>query len=85
MNTIKNPARSRPLSANVRRLMKMARESPLNPDVKKVIRVFTDRDRAYCDMQGHIFMAAIDKRVSMQDFAPLYMTSQLAGVMDHSF
>ena len=85
MNIVKNPARSRPLSANVRRLMKMARESPLNPDVKKVIRVFTDRDRAYCDMQGHIFMAAIDKRVSMQDFAPLYMTSQLAGVMDHSF
>ena len=85
MNVIKNPARSRPLSANVRRLMKMARESPENPDVKKVIRDFTDRDRAYCDMQGHIFMAAVDRRVGMQEFAPLYMTSQLAGVMDHSF
>ena len=85
MNIIKNPARSRPLSANVRRLMKMSRESPENPDVKKVIRDFTDRDRAYCDMQGHIFMAAIDRGVSMDEFAPLYMTSQLAGVMDHSF
>lgn len=85
MNIIKNPARSRPLSANVRRLMTMARESPENPNVKKVIRAFTDRDRAYCDMQGHIFMAAIDRRVSMEEFAPLYMTSQLAGVMDHSF
>ena len=29
----RNPARSRPLSANVRRLMRMARETPLNPDV----------------------------------------------------
>ena len=29
MYIVKNPAKSRPLSANVRRLMKMARESPL--------------------------------------------------------
>ena len=51
MNTIKNPARSRPLSANVKRLMKMARESPANPEVKKIERELTARDLAYCDMQ----------------------------------
>ncbi len=83
--TIKNPAKARPLSANVRRLMKMARESPMNPNVEKINRRFSDRDRAYCDMQGNIFMAALDRGVSMDVFAPLYMTSQLAGVMDHSF
>jgi len=83
--TIKNPAKARPLSANVRRLMTMARESPENPDVEKIHRKFAERDLAYCDMQGNIFMAAIDRGVSMDIFAPLYMTSQLAGVMDHSF
>ena len=82
---IKNPAKARPLSANVRRLMAMARESPLNPDVEKVSHRFDGRDLAYCDMQGNIFMAAVDRGVSMEKFAPLYMTSQLAGVMDHSF
>lgn len=83
--TIKNPAKSRPLSANVRRLMTMAREAPQNPDVEKIGRRFTERDLAYCDMQGNVFMAAIDRGVPMEIFAPLYMTSQLAGVMDHSF
>lgn len=83
--TIKNPAKARPLSANVRRLMRMARESPMNPNVEKINRRFSERDRAYCDMQGNIFMAALDRGVSMDTFAPLYMTSQLAGVMDHSF
>ena len=36
MRSVKNPARSRPLSRNVRRLMKMARESPANPEVEKM-------------------------------------------------
>ena len=85
MNIIKNPAKSRPLSANVRRLMKMARESPQNPDVIKSGRTFTERDLAYCDMQGSIFMAAVDRDISMETFAPLFMNSQLAGVIDHSF
>ena len=56
MISIKNPARSRPLSANVKRLMKMARESPQNPDVEKIEREFTARDLAYCDMQGNIIL-----------------------------
>ena len=85
MNMIRNPARSRPLSRNVKRLMKMARESPQNPDVQKSARNVTNHDRAYCEMQGSIFMAALDKGLTMAEFAPLYMTSQLAGVMDHSF
>ena len=63
MYIVKNPAKSRPLSANVRRLMKMARESPLNPNVEKIEREFTARDLAYCDMQGNIFMAAIDQGI----------------------
>ena len=85
MGTIKNPARSRPLSANVKRLMKMARESPLNPAVEKIEREFSTRDLAYCDMQGNIFMAAVDRGLRMSDFAPIFMNSQLAGVIDYSF
>lgn len=85
MISIKNPARSRPLSANVKRLMKMARESPQNPDVEKIEREFTARDLAYCDMQGNIFMAAVDREIPMSDFAPVFMNSQLAGVIDYSF
>ena len=63
----------------------MERESPQNPDVAKITRQFNERDLAYCDMQGTIFMAAIGRNVPMEEFAPMYMTSQLAGVMDHSF
>ena len=85
MRSVKNPARSRPLSRNVRRLMKMARESPMNPEVEKIERELTARDLAYCDMQGNIFMAAIDRGISMEEFAPVYMNSQLAGVIDYSF
>ena len=85
MRSVKNPARRRPLSRNVRRLMKMARESPANPEVEKIEREFTARDLAYCDMQGNIFMAAIDRGIPMEEFAPVYMNSQLAGVIDYSF
>ena len=85
MYIVKNPAKSRPLSANVRRLMKMARESPPNPNVEKIEREFTARDLAYCDMQGNIFMAAIDQGIAISDFAPIFMNSQLAGVIDYSF
>ena len=85
MKQSRNPARSRPLSCNVRRLMKMARESPLNPAVEKIERPFTARDLAYCDMQGNIFMAAIDQGYAMERFVPVYMNSQLAGIIDYSF
>ena len=85
MTMIKNPARSRKLSANVKRLMRMARESPQNPKVEKIQRPFTERDLAYCDMQGSIFMAAVDRCLPMGKFAPVYMNSQLAGVIDYSF
>lgn len=83
--SVKNPAKSRPLSRNVKRLMRMARESPLNPDVEKIEREFTERDLAYCDMQGSIFMAAVDRDIPMSEFAPVFMNSQLAGVIDYSF
>ena len=85
MRSVKNPARSRPLSRNVRRLMKMARESPESPEVEKIERELTARELAYCDMQGNIFMAAIDRGITMEEFAPVYMNSQLAGVIDYSF
>ena len=85
MNTIKNPARSRPLSRNVRRLMLMEREAPKDPSIKKVEREFAAREYAYCDMQGNIFMAAVDRGLTMAEFAPVYMNSQLAGVIDYSF
>ena len=85
MIPIHNPARSRPLSRNVKRLMKLSREDPLNPQVTTISRKFEARDFAYCDMQGSIFMAAIDRGIPMEEFVPCYMTSQLAGVIDHSF
>ena len=71
----KDPARSRPLSANVKRIMKAARMSPENPDVVKMARPFEARDYVYCDMQGSIFMEAAMKGRPMTEFAPLWMNS----------
>jgi len=85
MQSSRNPAKSRPLSANIKRLMQLARASPQNPDVIKVSRPFTERDLAYCHKQGNLFMEAASMGFSMEDFAPLFMTSQLAGVFDVSF
>lgn len=85
MLSVHNPARSRPLSRNVKRLMRMSREDPQNPNVAVILKKAEARDLAYCDMQGNIFMAAIDRGLSVSDFAPVYMNSQLAGVIDHSF
>ena len=81
----KNPARSRPLSANVKRLMKSSRMSPENPDVIKMARPFEARDFVYCDMQGGIFMEAAMRGRPMTEFAPLWMNSQMAGIFDVSF
>ena len=85
MQTSRNPAKSRPLSANVKRLMRLARASPQNSQVIKVARQFTGRDLAYCHKQGNLFMEAASMGFSMAEFAPLFMTSQLAGVFDVSF
>ena len=85
MHIIRNPARSRPLSRNVRRLMKAARASPDNPDVVKAGRDMALKDLAYCDLQGNIFMAAVDRGIVMEQFAPMFMCSQLAAVIDFSF
>ena len=81
----KDPAKSRPLSANVKRIMKAARMSPENPDVIKMARPFEARDFVYCDMQGSIFMEAAMKGRPMEEFAPLWMNSQMAGIFDVSF
>lgn len=85
MQTSRDPAKSRPLSANVKRLMRLARAAPENGSVIKVEREFTFRDKAYCHKQGLLFMEAASMGFSMEGFAPLYMTSQLAGVFDVSF
>lgn len=85
MQTSRNPAKSRPLSANVKRLMRLARSSPENNRVIKVERRFSNRDLAYCHKQGNLFMEAASMGFSMEDFAPRFMTSQLAGVFDVSF
>ena len=81
----KDPARSRPLSANVKRLMRASRMAPKNPDVVKMARNFEARDYVYCDMQGSIFMEAALKGRPMVEFAPLWMNSQMAGIFDVSF
>lgn len=85
MRSSRDPAKSRPLSANVKRLMRLARASPENGNVIKVERRFTARDTAYCHKQGTLFMEAASMGFSMEEFAPLYMTSQIAGVFDVSF
>ena len=85
MRTSRDPAKSRPLSANVKRLMKLSRASPQNKSVIKVARSFTQRDLTYCMKQGSLFMEAASMGFSMSDFAPRFMTSQLAGVFDVSF
>lgn len=85
MQTSRNPAKSRPLSANVKRLMRLSRASPKNEKVKKAGREFSVKDLACCGKQGSLFMEAASMGFSMEDFAPLYMTSQLAGIFDVYF
>ena len=85
MQTSKNPAKSRPLSANVKRLMRLARASPENEKVQKSGRQFSVKDLACCSKQGSLFMEAASMGFSMEDFAPLYMTSQVAGIFDVYF
>ena len=85
MQNSRNPARSRPLSANVKRLMWLSRASPKDGEVKKMPFRFSTRDLAYCVKQGNLFMEAASMGFSMSEFVPMYMTSQLAGVLDVSF
>ena len=85
MNTSRNPARSRPLSPNVKRLMRLARASPKNLNVIKFGREFSIHDLAYCNKQGMFFMEAASMGFSMEEFVPLYMTSQIAGIFDVYF
>ncbi len=81
----RNPAKSRPLSANVKRLMQLSRASPANGDVVQEKRHFSTKDLASCKKQGNLFLEAASMGFSMEEFAPLFMTSQLAGVFDASF
>jgi len=85
MQASRNPAKSRPLSANVKRLMRLARSEPQNIKVIKVARSFTTHDYTCCHKQGTMFMEAASMGLKMEDFAPRFMTSQLAGVFDVSF
>ncbi len=85
MQNSRNPAKSRPLTPNVKRLMRLARASPLNDRVIKVGRVITAGDLSFCHKQGTVFMEAATMGFSMSDFAPDFMRSQLAGVFDVSF
>ena len=81
----KNPAKSRPLSANVKRLMRLSRAAPANGEVVREARHFTAKDLVCCAKQGDLFMEAASMGFTMEEFAPLFMTSQLAGVFDASF
>ena len=71
MISSRDPSKSRPLSANVKRLMRLSRAAPANGSVIKVARQFTAQDYAYCNKQGQLFMEAASMGFSMQDFAPL--------------
>lgn len=81
----RNPARSRPLSANVKRMMWLERAAPQNTKVLNAERIWTENDYIYCHKQGQLFMEAAAMGFSMESFVPLYMNSQLAGVIDYNF
>lgn len=81
----RDPAKSRPLSANVKRMMWLERAAPRNQDILHVQREWTENDTIYCQKQGNLFMEAAAMGFSMDSFVPLYMTSQLAGVIDYNF
>ena len=85
MIIIRNPAHTRPLSRNVKRLMRESRASPNNPDIVKSGRTLGEKDLAFCDLQGCIFMCAVDRGIDMSLFAPLFMNSQLSALIDFSF
>lgn len=81
----RDPARTRPLSANVKRMMWLERAAPHNQNVLNAERVWTENDYIYCHKQGQLFMEAAAMGFPMASFVPLYMTSQLAGVIDYNF
>ena len=81
----RDPAKSRPLSANVLRLMRLSRASPKNSQVVKYGRSVAIPDFACCSKQGNLFMEAASMGFPMHDFAPKFMTSQLAGIFDVAF
>ena len=81
----RDPSKSRPLSANVKRMMWLERAAPQNKKVLNAQRLFTTKDQIYCHKQGNLFMEAAAMGFPMKDFVPLYMTSQLAGVLDYCF
>lgn len=81
----RDPAKSRPLSANVMRLMRLSRASPKNGEVVKFGRSAAVPDIFSCTKQGNLFMEAASMGFSMRDFAPKFMTSQLAGIFDVAF
>ena len=81
----RDPSKSRPLSANVKRMMWLERAAPKNKKVMSEQRDFTEKDKIYCHKQGTLFMEAAAMGFSMEEFVPLYMTSQLAGVLDYCF
>ena len=81
----RDPAKSRPLSENVKRMMWLERAAPRNQNILNAQRVWTENDTIYCHKQANLFMEAAAMGLPMSSFVPLYMTSQLAGVIDYNF
>ena len=81
----RNPAKSRPLSANVKRMMWLERASPRNTQVMRSGREITQNDYIFCHKQGNLFMEAAAMGISMESFVTLYMESHLASVIDYCF
>ena len=86
MSIIKNPARSRPLSTNVKRLMRLARESPHNPQVEKIQRPFTGPGIQHgCGRHGRLCIRFGDTQVESGEAIVLagHVDSRLqTGVVD---
>ena len=67
----RDPARSRPLSENVKRMMWLERAAPRNQNVLNAQRVWTENDTIYCQKQGKLFMEAAAMGFKMDSFVPL--------------
>ena len=55
----RDPSKSRPLSANVKRMMWLERAAPENSKVLNAQRTFTDKDKIYCHKQGNRLIAVL--------------------------
>ena len=63
----RDPAKSRPLSENVKRMMWLERAAPRNQNILNAQRVWTENDTIYCQKQGKEYYAVKRILAEMQN------------------